>query len=378
MTGLLELREKIKMIYSRNEVFILPIVKFLLAFLTLNMINGKMGYMTRLDSIAIVLIAALLCSFLPAGSILLFAALFSLAHMYALSVEAAIVGLCVYVLLLILFLRFNHKEAIVVVLTAVLCSLKIPYVMPVAMGLIGSPASAMSVCCGVVAYYVLQAINSSASTIGTMGEDAATEKLRLMIDGIAGNKEMLVMVAAFAITLLVVYMIRRMSIDYNWTIAMLAGAITNLMILLIGDLMYGTNISVFGVILGAVVSVAVAKCIEFFRFCVDFSRTEKVQFEDDEYYYYVKAVPKMTVAAPTKTVKKINAQRRPAQREAAGTRRVTTEKVGRGTRQQHPGRNQEGYGYKNGHMNGGRSVTINGSMTRENTNGMSDDYEELF
>lgn len=378
MTGLLELREKIKMIYSRNEVFILPIMKFLLAFLTLNIINGKMGYMTELDSIAIVLIASLLCSFLPSGSILLFAALFSLAHMYAFSIEAAMIGLCVYLLLFLLFLRFDYKGAVVVVLTAVLCSMKLPYIMPVAMGLIGGPASAVSVCCGVVVYYVLQVMNSSASTIGTMGEDAATEKLRLVIDGITGNKEMFVMVAAFAITVLVVYMIRRMSIDYNWTIAMLAGAITNLMILLIGDLMYGTNISVFGVILGAVVSVIVAKCIEFFRFCVDFSRTEKVQFEDDEYYYYVKAVPKMTVAAPTKTVKKINTQRRPTQREAAGTRRVTTERVGRGTGQQHPVRNQEAYGYKNGHMNGGRSVTINGNMTHDNADGVSDDYEELF
>ena len=33
---------------------------------------------------------------------------------------------------------------------------------------------------------------------------------------------------------------------------------------------------------------------------------------NDEYFYYVKAVPKMTVAAQTKTVKKINSQKRPA------------------------------------------------------------------
>ena len=37
-----------------------------------------------------------------------------------------------------------------------------------------------------------------------------------------------------------------------------------------------------------------------------------IYYEDDDYYYYVKAVPKMTVAAPTNTVKKINTQRRPA------------------------------------------------------------------
>ena len=50
----------------------------------------------------------------------------------------------------------------------------------------------------------------------------------------------------------------------------------------------------------------IVKVIEFFAFHVDYSRVEKVQFEDDEYYYYVKAVPKITVAMPSKTVKKIN------------------------------------------------------------------------
>lgn len=50
-------------------------------------------------------------------------------------------------------------------------------------------------------------------------------------------------------------------------------------------------------------------CRTVFRFNLDYSRTEKVQFEDDEYYYYVKAVPKMTVATPEKKVKKITTQR---------------------------------------------------------------------
>mgnify|MGYP003202143642 FL=1 len=46
--------------------------------------------------------------------------------------------------------------------------------------------------------------------------------------------------------------------------------------------------------------------MEFFLFSVDYSRTERLQFEDDEYYYYVKAIPKISVTAPEKTVKHIN------------------------------------------------------------------------
>ncbi len=46
--------------------------------------------------------------------------------------------------------------------------------------------------------------------------------------------------------------------------------------------------------------------LELFLFSVDYSRSERLQFEDDEYYYYVKAIPKVAMTTPEKTVKKIN------------------------------------------------------------------------
>ncbi len=314
MTALLELRDRLKYFYSKNEMFILPVVKFLVAFVVLSVINSRMGYMTKLDNIAITLIVALACSFLPTVCVILFGALFSLLHMYALSLEIALVGMIIYMLMFLLFFRFGSKDSIVVVLTPLLCFMKVPYIMPVTMGLLGNPASAVYVGCGVVVYYLLLAVTANAPTISTMNAGDVTAKLRLVIDTLMGNKAMLVTIVAFTITVIVVYLVRRMSIDYSWTIAMVAGVILNLVILLVGDLIYETNISVTGAIFGNILALAVAKCIEFFRFCVDYSRTEKVQFEDDEYYYYVKAVPKMTVAAPTKTVKHINTQRRPSGR----------------------------------------------------------------
>lgn len=397
MTALLELRENLKKIYSRNEAFILPVIKFLLGVIVLSIINGKMGYMTKLDNMAIVLIVSLLCSFLPTGFMAFFAMMFAVLHMYALSIETAAVGLVVFLLLYLLFLRFTAKEALVVVLTPVLCMLKLPYVMPVAMGLIGTPASCVSVGCGVVVYYLLQTVITNAPTINSMGAEEATAKLRLLIDGMLGNKAMLVTIAAFAITVIVVYLIRRMSVDHSWTIAMVAGVMIEVMILLVGDLMYDTNLSIVSALLGAVVTLIACKIIEFFRFCLDYSRTEKVQFEDDEYYYYVKAVPKMTVAAPTNTVKKINTQRRPAGQQTRtsgqGTRSAdqtyrSTAHTGRPSEgtgrsvvtERTPTRNGVPYGQQGGYrgheMSGGRSVTIGGNHT--NPQDDSDDYEELF
>ena len=395
MTALLELRENLKKIYSRNEAFILPVIKFLLSFIVLSIINGKMGYMTKIDNMAIVLIVSLLCSFLPTGFMVVFAMLFTLLHMYALSIETAAVGLVVFLLLYLLFLRFTAKEALVVVLIPVLCMLKLPYVMPVAMGLIGTPASCVSVGCGVVVYYLIQTVISNAPTINSMGAEEATAKLRLLIDGMLGNKAMLVMIVAFTVTVIVVYLIRRMSVDHSWTIAMAAGIIIEVLILLVGDLMYDTNLSILSALLGAIVTVIVCKGIEFFRFCLDYSRTEKVQFEDDEYYYYVKAVPKMTVSAPTNTVKKINTQRRPASQSArpAGQGRSSGQSRSGGqnvrsaegsarsvvTERTAPAGSRTPYGqqnpYRGREMTGGRSVTISSDHMAQDD---SDDYEELF
>ena len=143
----------------------------------------------------------------------------------------------------------------------------------------------------------------------------------------------LALIIAFSFTIVVVYMVRRLAIEYAWTIAMAAGASTNLVLLLIGDLMYDTNVSVGGAILGLLLALAVGKVFEFFCFSIDYSRIENVQFEDDEYYYYVKAIPKMTVAAPEKKVKRINMQTQEesiqsAEKSASRERSVMVERVG--------------------------------------------------
>ena len=121
---------------------------------------------------------------------------------------------------------------------------------------------------------------------------------------------MILLIIAFAVTIVLVYTLRRLSIDHAWSIAILAGTLVDIMILLLSELMMDTDLSIAAIILGSLVGAAAAIVIQLFRFNVDYARTEKVQFEDDEYYYYVKAVPKVTLSEPEKKVKKINSQRR--------------------------------------------------------------------
>ena len=305
MTTLLVFREQLKNFYSKYELYLTPLFKFLLALVTLAMINSSIGYMSELKKTTVVLVLALMCSVMPMNFIVFVAAAVTLGHLYKFSMECALIALVVFLLLFILYFRFSSHDTIAVLLTPLCFILKIPYVMPIAMGLVGTPFSTVSVASGVIVYYTVRYMVGSASVLNTFEDDGALEKFRYIIDGLIGNKEMFVMIVAFAAALIVVYFIRRLSVDYAWTIAMVTGALLDVMILLFGDLMYNTNLSIIGLIIGSIASVLLAKIFEFFFFNVDYSRTEYVQFEDDEYYYYVKAVPKNAVSAPQKRVKTI-------------------------------------------------------------------------
>lgn len=305
MTTLLVFREQLKKFYSKYELYITPVLKFLLALTTLIIINSSIGYMSQLKKSVVVLVLSLMCSFLPMNFIVVMAAAVILGHLYKFSIECAAVALVVFLLLFILYFRFSSKDTIAVLLTPLCFMLKIPYVMPIAMGLVGTPVSSISVAGGAIVYYMLSYMSNSASTLNAFEEEEALERFRYIIDGMLGNKTMFITIAAFAATVIVVYFIRRLSVDYAWTIAIITGALLDVLILLFGDLMYNTKLSIAGVIVGSIVSGLLVKVLEFFVFNVDYSRTEFVQFEDDEYYYYVKAVPKNTVAAPQKRVKTI-------------------------------------------------------------------------
>lgn len=313
MTSLLVAKQYVKNFVSKNEVYLKPLGKLILALVTLMTINSGIGFMEKIDNISVVLIASLMCSFMPVNFIVFIAALFVLLHLYALSMECALVGLVLFLVLFLLYFRFSPKDTLAVVLTPICSAIGIPYVMPLAMGLLGTPASAVSVSCGVIVSCFLKHAADSATVLSSMETEEMTAKLRFIIDGLINNKEMLLMVVAFSVTVVLVYMLKRMSVDYAWTIAIVAGALADLMILLVGELVFDTNSSIGMLILGSIISMLIAKVVEFFSFSVDYSRTEKVQFEDDEYYYYVKAVPKINVSVPSKTVKKINtARRRPS------------------------------------------------------------------
>ena len=306
MIAILTLKESIKENYIKYEAYALPVMKFLCSLITLIIINSTLGYMEQMNSIFIVIIGALICSFMPKNFIIFVASIFTLLHIYELTIEGALVVFAVFVMIYVLYLRFATEDIIVILILPLLFVCKIPYVIPLILGLIGTPISILSVGSGTVVYFLLERISKNEAIIEGMATEDALLRIQYILDGILKNKEMFVVLIAFSLTIVVINTIKKMNIDYAWTIAIVVGGVVNIVIIFTGDLIVGTDISILATIIGMIFSLVIAKIFQIFSFNLDYSRSEKVRFEDDEYYYFVKAIPKISLSKPEKTVKRIN------------------------------------------------------------------------
>lgn len=312
MSDLLEWKERVRHFYGKYEVYIVPVIKFVLAFVVFFLIGRNIGYMGKISSIPVALVAALLCAVLPVNAIVLLAMVMILADLYALSLEVCAVALVIFVLIGLVYFRFAPKDGYYVALTPICFALHIPYAVPMTAGLLQAPYSIIPVASGTIVYYFLAGVKENEVLLGKVQEEgaAATSKFVVALNQLLGNKEMYLVLAAFLLMIVLVYTIRRMSVDHAWTIAIITGILAEFIVLFAGFMVLGISGKTIWLIVGNVISVLVGLVLQFLFFNLDYTRTERVQFEDDEYYYYVKAVPKMYVPTTEKQVKSFGGRER--------------------------------------------------------------------
>ena len=317
MIALLVLKEKLKQFYSKYSIYVTLAVKFLLGCLTFALISGNIGFMAKLNNPVILIGLAVVCAFLPYGVIVCLAAAVVLAHLSSVSLELTLILAVCFLIIAILYYGFQPGDSCLLLLTPIFYHFKIPYAIPLLVGLSGKPVSVVPVGCGTFVYYTLLYVKQNAGILTNDASMDITQKYVQIMKSLMFNRLMLAMIAASLVSVIVVYLIRRLSVDYAWIIAIVAGAVAQLAVVFIGDFVFDVSVPILQLLIGTLVSMAIAGIYNFMIFSVDYTRTEYTQFEDDDYYYYVKAVPKMNIAAPDVKVQKINSTktRRPAVKE---------------------------------------------------------------
>ena len=306
MSTLLVWRELLQKYYAKYTRYINIALRFIMALFVFGLISHNIGFMDKLSSVPFTIIMAIVSAVMPINFMVVSASVVVLLHLYSIAMPLAIVTCVIFILMYIFYFRFTPSKSWLVLLTPVTFALNIPFVIPITYGLIGKPVCALPAMFGTIIYYMLSYVKASASMY--LGDDAmfVSEGIVTFVKQTVSNKEMWVMVAVMCITLLVVYNIRNRAIDRSWEIATVSGAVTAIIIGTAGNIIFNLHLSYIGMFLSGCAAIIAGFVFEILFFSMDYTKTEYVQFEDDEYYYYVKAVPKICVTVPEKKVKHIN------------------------------------------------------------------------
>ncbi|MEQ2562002.1 ABC transporter permease [Ventrimonas sp. CLA-AP-H27] len=306
MMMFLVLKERLKSFYGKYATPVNGVIKFLYSLAAMALLNGNIGYRPELTGPVALLAVALVSAFLPYGAIGCLLGAVMLAHIYAVSMETALIAAVILIILILLYYGFQPGDSFWLVLTPMAFLLKIPFAVPLLAGLSGSLLSVVPVGSGVVIYYIISYVKQNAGVLTNDASVDITQKFVQIIRGLLSSQEMVVMIMVCVVGILCVYLLHNMSLDYAWEIAIVTGTIAQLVAVFVGDFLFHVSMPVPELLIGALLSLAVALLYHFFVFTVDYTRTEYVQYEDDDYVYYVKAVPKVAVARTDVKVQRIN------------------------------------------------------------------------
>ena len=297
MESFLNIRKTIKDFFDRYDLYIMPCLKFLLAFFTFIMINRTLSYFDALNNAFILIILSLLCAILPVNAIAVIGIVLIILQCFAANLIIGIVALCFFVLLLILLLRFVPKEMLWVILTPFAFLLNIPAAIPVSLGMVRNRASIAAGIGGIATYCFLSELPGIASQV-SLGRITQIEAVQQLIRSFIGHEELLLSSIVFTAVILIVYLIRKMVTNYTYLIAVVSGCAFYIILRIFGRIYLQTSGSISRDLVGTLLSAVICLVIAFFWHCADYKRTQVLQFEDDEYYYYVRAVPKRTPDTP--------------------------------------------------------------------------------
>ncbi len=294
MTQWIELREALSDIYRRQDYWLLPLLRAASTFIILLTAVTKFTEGLPGGGMFLLIFMSVLASFLPWSVIPLEAAVLLLYCIYKSSLELAVSAAIFFLIIMLVQTAFRGGHAVLIAVMPLFFILKIPFLLPVIAGLSFSLVAAVPIALGTLVYYFLRTVqlNYGTETVGRDVEEMASRYGELFLDYI-GNQGMIVVLLSLVLCFLIVFVVRNLPVDYSWSIAVGAGLLCSFLTLIIGNrFTSGSDFSVVSAFLSILLSLILSFVFIFFVHDADYRRTEKIQFEDDSYFYYVKAVPK--------------------------------------------------------------------------------------
>jgi len=316
MGQLIEMRQNIIDFYKKYEMAINYSLKFVAALIIFWRVNTLGMYRPELSAlfngatgVAFTLLVALIFAVSPSTvSLLLVAIVIGL--QLSLVVEVAVFVFLLLSLIIVFYARLAPRQSMLIIATVFAFYLHIPYAVVLFGGLYMGLAAIIPVIIGTAVWMMITPFLDLARSTPVMVEfelleipTAFLEIFHQIYEILTGNLGWMLIGFVFAMMILAVHLISLLSINYSKDIALGIGAAIGLICMLMIGIVADVDLSIIGIFIGSIVSFGLIIVVKFFDKVVDYNRTERVKFEDDDYVYYVKMIPKVKTseAETTKT-----------------------------------------------------------------------------
>ena len=312
MKHLYNLKNRITDIYSRYPNISGYITRFVLSFLAFIMLSSNLGYNAILSNIFVVLLFAAMCSFLPEKLMMLALVAYTSIQIFSLSTGLGIVACILFLIMYLIYYRFDECRGITILIIALLCMLKVPVLVPLVLAVTAPFGTILSGVLGITSYYFLHYMHVNTAVFQGMAEGTEITKMSMVLTGIFEYKEMWYTLICVAIAFTAAYFLKRINLNQSNIMAIAIGAGLFLICILIFNLANSamTSSKLIWFVVGTVISCLAAMLIAVVVLPLDYGRAELLEFEDEEYKYYVRAVPKTHFSKESVKIKRIYSRKR--------------------------------------------------------------------
>ena len=314
MAGLITIRDAIRDFLRKYDEIISPVFRFFASLILFISINSLYGYSDLTNKGIVVFLLAVICSLVTSPIVVLIAGAVVTLNCFMVSKEIGIVFVVLFIIMYLLYMRLFPKCSWVLFLVPILYICHLQFATPLIVLVFAGAAGFIPAGFGVIMYQFAKCVESLDGMLATATKASDVDIYGFFIDNIFKNKALIITAIVFAIVILVSYFIYRLPFNYSWYVAIAVAGLMNILLFLVCSGMVEEGISVGEVAIGSLLGIIVAAICQVCKSLVDYSRKQKVQFEDDDYYYYVTAIPKFGTPSDEKDIKKKVAAGRPARR----------------------------------------------------------------
>lgn len=288
---MIKMKERLRAFYADYSSYILPVLKFGLAILFYVLINNRLGYLEVLNKLYILIILAAISAILPFNGTVLIGMALIVAHCFGLGAETGIFAMILYLVMVLLYFRFVPNDSLAILLTPFAGMCHLEAAVPLGLGLIRGPESALSGVCGVISWQFVEIVHNEIAPLKE-ADAGMLNVLQSIPKSLFSAKLIVYMIAFAAATVVTAILVRHLT---TWTrlTAVIAGTIVYLVIVLAGGAASHVKIGVAGTLFGTLAAAVIVLFLDYFVYSVDYRQAKFIQYEDDDYYYYVKAIPKI-------------------------------------------------------------------------------------